>query len=127
MARILLVNDEADLVEVMGMILSEDGHIVEAVIDGPAAFATALGFAPDLVVLDWRLNGITADEIVRQLRLDPRTARLPILLVSAMQDAGDRARLLGLDGHLRKPFTAEALLRAVNGLLSAGDEAQDQR
>src|SRR5438046_2810662 len=68
MARILVLNDEADLLEVMAMILSDDGHEVSAISAGRKAFEAALQFGPDLVVMDWRLDGITAEEVVRALR-----------------------------------------------------------
>jgi DNA-binding response OmpR family regulator len=128
MSRILLVNDEPDLLEVMEMILGEAGHEVAALTAGQRAFEVALTFAPDLIVLDWRLNGITAEEVVRQLRLDPRTIQAPILLISALQDADAKARLLGIDGCLRKPFTGDALVGAVGAILSspAGASGQPQ-
>jgi DNA-binding response OmpR family regulator len=120
MAKILLVNDEPDLLEVMTMILAEEGYDVCAIAEGRRAFEAALQMRPDVVVLDWRLDGITADEVVRQLRTEPTTARAPILLISASPDAGDKARLLGIEGYLRKPFDAQPLLDAVNALVPHG-------
>ena len=80
MARILLVNDEADLVEITKMVLEDAGHRVTALTEGRKAVETAFRICPDILILDWNLDGITAEEVLRQLRLDSRTARLPILL-----------------------------------------------
>ncbi len=117
MARILFVNDEADLVEVSSDLLSGEGHEVVALTDARKTLETARRMKPDLLVLDWILNGLTAEDVVRQLRLEPATARLPILLISALSDTAERARLLTADGYLRKPFSADGLSRAVAALV----------
>jgi CheY-like chemotaxis protein len=117
-ARILFVNDEADLVEISAALLSEVGHDVVPLTDGRLTVETAVREKPDLLVLDWIMNGITGDEVVRALRLEPATARLPILLISALPDATEVARLYALDGCLRKPFSADDLVRAVDERLA---------
>jgi two-component system phosphate regulon response regulator PhoB len=117
-ARILFVNDEQDLVDVCAQLLSDAGHDVVTLVDGRRAPVTAARILPDLMILDWIVNDATAEAVLRALRFERVTAHLPVLLISARVDGELKAKLYGLDGYLRKPFSAGQLLRAVDEVLA---------
>lgn len=117
MAHILLVNDEADLVEICEMVLEDVGYDVDALTDGNAAFDLARRTRPDLIVLDWIMRQSSGDQVLRQLRTEPATAKIPVLMISASHDGEIMARAFGADGFLRKPFNADQLIRSVQRLL----------
>jgi DNA-binding response OmpR family regulator len=71
-------------------------------------------------VLDWIIRDSTGEEVLRQLRTDPATSRIPVLMVSAVQGGEITARTYAADGFLKKPFNADALLHAVQRLLPSG-------
>jgi DNA-binding response OmpR family regulator len=122
MARILLVNDESDLVNICEMVLEEAGYEVDTLTDGRKALELARRTRPDLVILDWVMKkpeGPEGEDVLRQLRTDAATARIPVLMVSAIVDGEITARTYGTEGFLKKPFTAEALLSGVQELLQA--------
>jgi DNA-binding response OmpR family regulator len=104
MARILVVNDEADLVSICEMVLEEAAYEVDALTDGRSGLELARRTRPDLVILDWILREAKGEDVLRQLRTDPATARIPILMVSAIPDGDTMARTYGTDGFLKKPF-----------------------
>jgi two-component system, OmpR family, phosphate regulon response regulator PhoB len=117
MARILFVNDHKDLAELVHMLLRRAGHEATAITDGRAAFQTACQQRPDLIILDWVLDGLTGEDVLRELRADPAMSRIPILVASALPDVHQRARLLGANGAIGKPFSEEELLQAVKDAL----------
>jgi CheY-like chemotaxis protein len=119
MARILVVNDESDLVRICEVVLEDAGYEVDAFTDGRNALELAQRTRPDLVILDWIMKQPTGEEVLRQLRTDPATARIPVLMVSAIHDGDIKARTYGAEGFLKKPFTAEALLSAVQKVLAS--------
>ena len=117
MERILVVNDESDLVTICEVVLEEAGYEVDALTDGRNALELARRTCPDLVILDWIMKEPKGEDVLRQLRTDPATARIPVLMVSAIHDGEITARTYGTEGFLKKPFTAEASLSAVHGVL----------
>jgi DNA-binding response OmpR family regulator len=117
MARILFVNDENDLVTLSAMLLEEHGHEVFGLTDAHRAFEVAVREQPDLVIVDWALDGLTGEDLFRQLRGHPATAKVPVLMISALEDVKERARLLGAEGTLAKPFGEDELIGAVDRLV----------
>lgn len=118
MARILFVNDEPDLLEVCAQLLSDAGHEVVTLTEGRRAPGAATRVRPDLMIIDWVVNDATAEAVLRALRFERTTAHLPVLLISARVDGELKAKLYGLNGYLRKPFTAGQLLRAIDEVLA---------
>jgi signal transduction histidine kinase len=117
-ARILLADDNADMRAYVKRLLSEQWD-VEAVPDGAAALAAAKARAPDLVLTDVMMPGLDGFELLRELRADPRTRKVPIILLSAR--AGEESRVEGLgagaDDYLIKPFSARELIARVGAHL----------
>ncbi len=120
MRTILLVDDEYAIVEVLGALLAEEGFHVVTAATGEEALGKLAKERPDLIVLDVMMPRMDGREVLRALRRDPATARLPVILMSAAAEAlrvGERDDRIAF---LRKPFTLEVLLETLGRLL--GDE-----
>ncbi|WP_420456219.1 response regulator transcription factor [Rubrivirga sp.] len=120
-ARVLLVEDDGDLADLLGLHLREAGYAVEAVADGALALQRALADPYDLVLLDLMLPGMGGMEVCRQLRAAGRT--VPVLMLTAR--GGETDRVLGLetgaDDYVPKPFSVREVLARVGALLRRVD------
>jgi DNA-binding response OmpR family regulator len=110
--RVLLIEDDRDLVSTLKTVLEEEGCVVVTARSGEEAMAAADALAPSLIFMDLHIEGaLRGPELLGALRSRLPAAR--ILLISGERDLADRARELGADGSLEKPFDIEALLRVV--------------
>jgi DNA-binding response OmpR family regulator len=116
--RILLVEDEANILEAIGFILSRDGWEVLGHGKGETALAEIARVDPDILVLDVMLPGRSGLDILRELRDDPAKAALPVLMLTAKGQARDReqAMALGANAFLTKPFSNDELVATVRAL-----------
>ncbi|TMC96890.1 MAG: response regulator transcription factor [Chloroflexi bacterium] len=116
MARILIVEDEAALSDLVRSHLEKEGHAVEQAFDGRQALAAADRARPDLVILDWMLPGLDGLEVCQELR---RKHLMPILMLTARGEVADRVTGLqvGADDYLGKPFSIVELAARVASLL----------
>jgi DNA-binding response OmpR family regulator len=116
LARILIVEDEVSLSDLIRSHLEKEGHGVEQAFDGNQALATADRARPDLVILDWMLPGLDGLTVCRELR---RKHLMPILMLTARGDVADRVTGLevGADDYLGKPFSIVELAARVAALL----------
>jgi anti-anti-sigma factor len=119
--RVLVADDNADMREYLARLLGAR-YQVHTVPDGAAALAAATAQPPDLIVSDVMMPGMDGLQLVAALRVDPRTARVPVLLLSARagQDAAAEGLTTGADDYLVKPFTAGELLARVGAHLQLG-------
>jgi two-component system phosphate regulon response regulator PhoB len=117
--RILIVEDEADLALLIGYNLEAEGYVVEAVARGDEVELRLEESAPDLVILDWMLPGVSGIEICRRLRAREATRTLPIIMVTARREEADRVRglAIGADDYVVKPFSVLELMARVRALL----------
>jgi DNA-binding response OmpR family regulator len=115
-ARILVVDDDATVSEVVARYLVRDGYEVETVADGRAALDRALAAPPDLLVLDLMLPGLDGLEICRRLRA---IAPVPIVILTARSQESDRiiGLELGADDYVSKPFSTKELVARVHAVL----------
>src|SRR5581483_4691907 len=118
MARVVFVNDEVDLVDLCRLTLEEAGYEAYGFADVDRAMEAMLRMPPDVIILDWVMRDRRADEVLRTIRREPTLSRLPVLIVSALPDGEERARLYGANAFLAKPFTVDGLLSAVQSLLA---------
>lgn len=121
-ARVLVVDDDHDVLELMAIVLGRDGHGVQTADNGEAALRFLAGEVYDLVILDRRLPDVDGFELVRRCRDDSRLRDVPVVMVSGMaQEADVREGLdAGVDHYLTKPFTIRGLLDLVNATLGRG-------
>ena len=125
MARILVVDDEVDVVRMVVRTLEARGHTVEIARDGETALAmiaagVAKGAAPDLVVLDLNLPRLDGMEVCRQIKMNPATRSIQVVMMSAAYVSLIDAEIgtgLGADEFVMKPFVRETLIRNVERLL----------
>ena len=114
--RVLVVEDDTDIADVLRRSLRNEGYEVRTSADGVEALDVAAGFVPDLVVLDLGLPRLDGVEVCRQLRAD---GDVPILMLTARAETEDRVAGLdsGADDYLVKPFERQELLARIRALL----------
>ena len=117
--RVLIVDDEPNIVLSLEFLLRQQGYEVSVARDGEEALAAAEEKRPDLVVLDVMLPGLDGFEVCRRLREHPENAGLKILLLTARGREVERVRGLeeGADAYVRKPFSTRQLMKTVAELL----------
>ena len=121
MGRILVVDDEADVVRTVTKALEQRGHVVTAARDGADAIARVTADPPDCLVIDLALPKIDGQEVCRRLKADPATHGVPILMMCASYlplEAAAEHGVAGADEFLVKPFLREVLVRQVDRLLA---------
>jgi two-component system phosphate regulon response regulator PhoB len=117
--RVLVVDDEPDLLELVRFHLTQAGFEVETVRDGRQGLEAIRRRRPSLVVLDWMLPDLSGTEVCRQVRSDPQLRDLPILLLTAKAEEVDRVVgfELGADDYVTKPFSPRELALRVQAIL----------
>ena len=118
-ARIMVVEDEEAITVLLRYNLEAEGYRVEVVGRGDEAEVRLREVVPDLVLLDWMLPGLSGIELCRRIRLRPETERLPVIMLTARGEEGERVRGLatGADDYVVKPFSVPELLARVRALL----------
>jgi len=118
-ARLLLVEDDEALAELVTYILEREGFDVVRTPDGDEALLQVAEEAPDIVLLDWMIEGLSGIEVCRQLRRKPQTAGIPIIMLTARGDEADRLRGFetGADDYVSKPFSSKELVARVHAVL----------
>jgi DNA-binding response OmpR family regulator len=117
--RILVVEDEAKIAQIVSAYLRRDGYQVLLAGDGRKALELARAELPDLIVLDLMLPEVSGWDVCRELRRNPRTARVPIIMATARDDVSDRivGLELGADDYVVKPYDAKELVARVHAVL----------
>jgi len=116
---ILVVEDEAALVEMLRYNLEAEGYRVAEAGDGEQALVLVAEESPDLVLLDWMLPQVSGIEVCRRLKRAPSTRHIPIILLTARGEEEDTIRGLdtGADDYIVKPFTLSLLLARIRAVL----------
>lgn len=120
-ARVLIAEDEANLVESLTFILSREGHEVFSVADGEAALQRLRSDPPDLLILDVMLPRRNGFELLKVLRGDPALKPLPVIVLTAKTQAHDRqmAEAIGVQAYVTKPFSNQDIVALVKALTAA--------
>ena len=129
MPSVLVVEDEPAILELLTVNLADAGYEVIGVCDAEAAHARLKAVLPDLVLLDWMLPGQSGLALARQLRAEPRTRELPIIMVTARSDEADKVAGLEawVDDYVTKPFSPRELKARIKAVLRrrAPESAQE--
>jgi DNA-binding response OmpR family regulator len=125
MSRILVVEDDPDIAELLRHYLERASHDVEVLAHGQEAIPRLRGHRPDLVILDRMLPGVDGLEICRLIRVSPALADLPVMMVTARAEESDRIVGLevGADDYITKPFSAKEVVARVHALLRRSSRA----
>jgi two-component system, OmpR family, phosphate regulon response regulator PhoB len=120
MARVLVVDDEPDVLLLCRLNLEQRGHEVLEAPNGDAALELARERAPELIVLDLMLPGMDGYQVLQTVRADERTSGIPVLVLTAksLQADRERSRQLGAAAFLTKPFLPDELCEMVDQVLA---------
>lgn len=123
MARIIYVEDDPLMGDIVKEILTEAGHLIGVIGHGTLAFETVAFKKPELVILDCGLPGMDGIEILQRMRQIPAIYLTPVLMLTARGSRADidSAMAAGANDYLAKPFEPEELVRRVAAVLSAND------
>jgi DNA-binding response OmpR family regulator len=117
---VLVADDDEDILQLVSFRLERAGYTVVTAADGQQALAAAREHHPDLAVLDVMMPGLNGYEVTRQLRADPATAAIPVILLTARVQEAEVSRGFeaGADDYLRKPFSPQELRSRVQAILA---------
>ncbi|GHC36469.1 response regulator transcription factor [Aidingimonas halophila] len=123
MARILVVDDEPNIVLSLEFLMQQAGFEVATAMDGESALADIARMPPDLMLLDISLPGMSGFDVLERLRATREHATLPIIMLTAHGREVEREKglALGADDYITKPFSTQALIEKVQALLSRGE------
>jgi len=122
--KILIVDDEPDIVQLISYNLKKEGFHIATALDGEEALKKVREGHFDLVILDLMLPGIHGMELCRILRNNPKTAHIPIIMLTARGEESDKVRGLetGADDYMTKPFSPKELMARVKAILRRSKE-----
>lgn len=123
MRKVLIADDEPNIRNILDFTLHAEGFDVVSARNGDDAFTLALGEQPDLIILDVMMPGTNGYETCRRLKTDRRTARIPVVLLTARGSREDRrlGEEAGADAYVTKPFSPGKLVAAVQDLLGSAN------
>ena len=126
--KILIVEDERDILQLVTLYLGKEGYRTISAATGKDGLARALSDHPDLVILDLMLPEMDGLEVCKRLRTDPKTAALPILMLTAKAEESDTVigLELGADDYVTKPFSPKTLVARVKALFRRTDRAHEE-
>jgi two-component system alkaline phosphatase synthesis response regulator PhoP len=125
--KILIVEDEKDILHLVQFYLEKEGYRTCTAVTGLEGLKLTKSEHPDLVILDLMLAELDGLEVCKQIRADPRTARLPIIMLTAKAEESDTivGLELGADDYVTKPFSPKALVARVKALFRRVERVQD--
>ena len=126
MSKILVVDDDVTMTNLMKALMTMEGHQPTTVNESRKAVELAAAVNPDLITLDLMMPELTGFELCEVLHLDPRFANIPILIVSARDDAEskEKAKAAGARDYLTKPFGVDQLLEKIKTLTAGANPAE---
>ena len=126
MGKILVVDDEPEIVRVIVKIMEARGHEVTTALDGPTALEKVAECAPDVIILDLNLPRMDGFEVCKRIKTNPDTMHIPVVMMTAayvrVEDA-EHGTALGADEYVTKPFLREVLVHNVERLMGCDEPA----
>lgn len=128
MALIYVIEDDINIQEIEEVALTSSGHEVETFADAESFFTRIMWQLPDLIILDLMLPDASGHEVIKRLRSDRATKKLPVIMVTAKTSEMDLVRGIenGADDYLKKPFSVMELISRVKALLRRTKTDKDQ-
>lgn len=125
--KVLIVDDEFDVTELLSYNLRRSGFLVESVNDPRRAMERVRAFAPDLIVLDIMMPGLSGLQVCRMIRQEPALKAIPVIFLSAKTEEGDRIEGFesGADDYVCKPFSPKELVLRVLAVLKRAGEVPE--
>lgn len=111
--KVLIVDDDKGILDAISLILEDEGYTPSSISDGNKVLKKLQQFKPDIILLDVLLSGSDGRDICKQLKSDPQTKNIPVVMISAHPTAKLSIKQYGADGFLAKPFEAAELLKAI--------------
>jgi DNA-binding response OmpR family regulator len=119
--RILVLDDNQDILDIVREALLYEKFEVNITTNAHRIIEIIQTFKPDLVIMDYKLNGYKGDDICRQIKMHPQLCNTPVIICSAYLDNNIGLMNCGCDAIIAKPFGLEELIDKVNGLIEVGD------
>ena len=113
MKKVLVIDDDPDILEAVQMVLSSDGYESEGTTKGEETFEYVQNHKPDLIILDVLLSGNDGRNICKALKQDKSTQHIPVIMISAHPTARESTKECGADSFISKPFSVSGLLAEV--------------
>ncbi len=125
--KILLVEDDKSLQQLITYNFKKEGFKIDTISDGEEVVYQIRDNIPDLILLDWMLPNISGIEIIRQLKINKITNKIPIIMLTAKSEEPDKLRAfeIGADDYLTKPFSTAELLARTRSLLKRNKSQED--
>lgn len=117
MKRVLIIDDDIQMCDVLQMRLSTQGYRVEIALNGVSGFAKAIEFLPHLIILDVNMPFMDGLSLLQEIKWHPDIAHIPILILSGGLSNKDLFKEKGVDGFIAKPYQAEELLHMVEACM----------
>ena len=129
MKKVLIIEDEKDLAELLAFNIEKEGYATICVHDGKMGLERACSELPDLILLDLMLPGLLGTEVCKALRKDQRTAHIPIIMITAKGDEIDRVVgfEVGADDYIVKPFSMREMALRVKAVMRRYEHEPDQQ
>ena len=113
MKKVLIIDDDIDILESMKFILEEEGYMVHTVSSGKNLIQEVSSFNPEAILLDYLISGVNGMDICKELKNDDRTKEIPVIFISAHPHAKRVSLDAGADYFLAKPFEIEEMITAL--------------
>ena len=129
MKKVLIIEDEKDLAELLAFNLEKEGYAVVCVHDGRQGLEQAIADQPDLILLDLMLPGMLGTEVCKALRKEKRAAQIPVIMITAKGDEIDRVVgfEVGADDYIVKPFSMREVLLRVKAVMRRSENDNPQQ
>jgi CheY-like chemotaxis protein len=121
MAKILVVDDEFGIGELLRDVLSDEGHEVELAINGRQGLDRMAGTKPDLIFLDFMMPVLDGAGVLRAMAVEPALSQIPVIVMSSLPEATIESRAQGYTHYVRKPFRIDTIIRLAATTLADGD------
>ena len=123
MKKILLIDDDPDVIAILQLLLKKKGYEVATAAREEEAYKQVESFEPDLIVLDVLLSGVDGREVCKKLKSSPKSKHIPIIMFSAHPGAQKNMEVFGADDFLPKPFESTKILERIEAQLTKRTQA----